>query len=393
MAEHWLNILLFLLTLAALVTLSGPANLRRRLSRLFPAFHPERFACRVLLVEEEKDAVYRDVLKIQIHGAIRAPHSRCETNILIQLTDATKKNSAPKPVLCRHPAWSSDGTPAYQYMFHNGPLPARLSVLKDWVTVAEVEVNELVFPRRGPALLECEVTVLEEAVGKPLASARSQISLLSGQYGYEEIQQQRLSKQTAMQQLAEAVWHLTAPNPAGWELLCQWLHQGQETGPQPPPRPKSTEESISAMEEACEQLPGYAEPADCCGIFELCIRIAGSASMISQSLLKTLRYIAEKLEIPQDRYESLVQKHLTGKAEQIEEPLALLGLSEEMSEQQIMEKLTAEYRKWNARVNNPDAAVRQQADQMLNLIAQCRSRLTRRVQSAGADSKALSSEG
>jgi hypothetical protein len=147
------------------------------------------------------------------------------------------------------------------------------------------------------------------------------------------------------------------------------------------------------MEEACEQLPGYAEPADCCGIFELCIRIAGSASRISQSLLKTLRYIAEKLEIPKDRYESLVQKHLTGKAEQIEEPLTLLGLSEEMSEQQIMEKLTAEYRKWNARVNNPDAAVRQQADQMLNLIAQCRSRLTRRVQSAGTDSRALSSEG
>ena len=139
---------------------------------------------------------------------------------------------------------------------------------------------------------------------------------------------------------------------------------------------------------------GYTvEPADCCSIFELCLRIAGSASRISQSLLKTLRSIAEKLEIPKDRYESLVQKHLAGKVEQIEEPLALLGLSEEMSERQILEKLTAEYRKWNARVNNPDPVVRQQADQMLNLIAQCRSRLTRCAQSTGADSRGLSSEG
>ena len=61
----------------------------------------------------------------------------------------------------------------------------------------------------------------------------------------------------------------------------------------------------------------------------------------------------------------------------MEDPRALLGLTEEMSEQEIHQKLTAEYRKWNARVTHPDAAVRAQADQMLNLIAQFRSRCGR----------------
>ncbi|MEJ5260382.1 MAG: hypothetical protein WHS88_09355 [Anaerohalosphaeraceae bacterium] len=376
MTERVLSILIVVLTLGAIGAALGPACLRRWLSVLIPALDPRRFACRVLVFEEETGAGCRDILKIQIQGAIRAPHPNCDTDLLIQLTDATDKGTV-KPVLCRRTEWTTDGTPAHQYRFHNGLLPARVSVLKDWVTIAEIGVWELVFPRRGPAVLECEVTVLDKAAGKALACARSQVSLLSEHFGYEEIQQQKLAKQSAMRQIVWAVWRMTAPNPAGKELLERWLQERKL--PAAEKAELSAEQAASLVQEACEQLAGYADPADGCAVLEICMRIAAAGESIPQSLLSVLQTLAANLEIPKDRWEALVQKYLSRQAEHIQDPMLLLGLHERMTEAQILEKLTSEYRKWNARVTHPDPAVRKQADQMLNLIAQCRSRFARQA--------------
>lgn len=383
MTEQVLGILIVFLTAGAILAALGPASLRRWLGALIPALDPRRFACRVLLFEEETAAGCQDVVKIQIQGAIRAPYPNCDTDLLIQLTDATDKQTAAKPVLCRRPEWSSDGTPAYQYRFHNGILPARMSVLKDWVIIAEIGVWELVFPRRGPAVLECQVFVLDKTTGKTLTSARNQVSLLSEHFGYEEIQQQRLAKQQAMRQIAATVWQMTAPNPAGKEILERWLHERklpalEQTGS------LSGEQAAALVQDACEQLAGYAERAECCSIVEICMRIAACGSGISQTLLNLLQTIAAKLEIPKDRWEALVQKYLSRQAEHIQDPMLLLGLHDRMTESQILEKLTSEYRKWNARVTHPDPAVRKQADQMLNLIAQCRSRFARQASSGNS---------
>lgn len=371
-----LGILIVVLTAGAVFTALGPETVRRGLGRLIPAFHPRRFACRVLVFEEDTGSGCRDGLKIQIQGTLRAPHPHCDTDLLIQLTDATDKDTAAKPVLCRRPEWSSDGTPAHQYRFHHGPLPARTSVLKDWVTIAEIGVWELIFPRRGPAVLRIDVSVLEHTSGRPIASARCQISLLSEHFGYEEIQQQRITKQHAMHQIAASVWRLTAPNSAGKELLDRWLQERKLPAVELTD-PLSPEEAAAAIQEGCEQLAGSAEPAECSSVLEICVQIAACGTGISQSVVHLLERMAKQLEIPKNRWEALVQKYLTRQAEHIEDPMLLLGLNERMTESQILEKLTSEYRRWNARVTHPDPAVRRQADQMLNLIAQCRSRLTR----------------
>lgn len=382
--EHGLGILIVGLTMAALGVAVGPAALRRALGRLIPVLDPRRFACRVLLFEEQTPAGCTDVLKIQVQGTIRAPHPGCESELRIQLMDATDKSCSSRPVLCRRPEWSADGSPAYEYTLQNGLLPARVSVLKDWVTIAEVGVEELIFPRRGPAILECTVCVLEKATGKRLTCARGQISLLSERYGYEEIQYQRTTKQNAMRQMAVGFCQLTAPNPAGQELLESWLREQRLPSAKPTgPDAVDFQTAASSIEEACEQLAGSADPAECFHIFELCVRISASASFLPAPFLKLLQQTAGKLEIPREQFDSLVEKYLAGRAELIEDPLALLGLTEQMSESEILQKLTAEYRKWNGRVTHADPAIRQKADRMLNLIAQCRSRLTRQGSAGG----------
>lgn len=371
-----IGILIAVLGIATTLVAIGPGSLRRALSGLIPSLDPNHFTCRILKLEEETDGNYTDVLKIQIQGLIRAPHDHCDTDLQIRLTDVTEGRSEFKPVLCKRQEWSAEGSPAYEYKIHNGILPARVSALTDWVTVVEFRTTELVFPRRGSCTLECTLSVLEKETGKPLATAKGRTDLISESRGYEEIQQQRHTKQTATLQLAASIWELTGRNPEGRILLDQWF-EGQSFGSE------QTLESIIAsysgsqerwIEEACDGLLGWADPADRYTAVEFCLKIAAAGSSIQKELIGRLRNIMKKLEIPEDRFQSLSQKYLTGRVGQMEDPMALLGLTEEMTEDQIRQKLTAEYRKWNARVTHPNAAVRQQADQMLNLITQLRSK-------------------
>jgi hypothetical protein len=377
MTAEGISILLGILTFVTVLVAVGPDPLRHLLSRFIPSLDPQHLSCRILQFEQETESGYSDLLKIQMQGQIRAAQERCDTDLLIQLMDVTDSAHSPKPVLCRRQEWTTEDSPANEYRIHNGVLPARVSILTDWVTVMELNVSELVFPRRGPCTLECTLSVIEKSGGRTLAAAKGRIGVISGHRGYEEIQQQRHTKQTATLQLALCIWHLTGRDPAGREILQQWIHGQTPAVEQIPELDGSRQDQW--IEEASDSLLGWADPADRYTAVELCLKIAAAGANIQKPLIERLQEIADKLEIPKDRFHALSQKYLTGRVGQMENPMVLLGLSEEMSDEQILSKLTDEYRKWNARVTHPDSQVRQQADQMLNLIAQLRSRHARRV--------------
>ena len=53
----------------------------------------------------------------------------------------------------------------------------------------------------------------------------------------------------------------------------------------------------------------------------------------------------------------------------------ILGISDDMDVEQIREHLNEEYSKWNSRVTNSNTDVQQQAEEMMQLIAQTRNEL------------------
>jgi len=54
----------------------------------------------------------------------------------------------------------------------------------------------------------------------------------------------------------------------------------------------------------------------------------------------------------------------------------ILGISSDMSKEKVRQHLNKEYSKWNSRVTNADPDIQNQADQMLNLIAEARNQYT-----------------
>ena len=60
---------------------------------------------------------------------------------------------------------------------------------------------------------------------------------------------------------------------------------------------------------------------------------------------------------------------------EVQDEEQLLGIDSNMTRQEARAHLRKEYRKWNSRVTHSDPAVREQADQMIELISKARARL------------------
>lgn len=370
--ELVIGIVIFLLAAATVAMAAGP-GLRLFLSRFIPGLDPRCFRCRIEEVEEPQLT-----LQFQICGRIYAPQAGVETVIRIHLEDLTDP-AAPKPILTRNPDYQQDGSLEFAYAVDNGPLPSKVSILKDWVTLLELACQELVFPRQGYRTLEATISVVSKTDQKVLAEARGQVLTLSDQNGYESIQQNRSTRRKGTVQLAAAVWNLSGRLDGGRALLEERL--GPKYGG---PSADGSESLAEILElsaerswhfmilEACENICDTAQQAERIEILTLCLEIAATAEVISDEVANTLAMVAERIGISHERFHQLRQKILSGHTDRMSDPKHLLGISDSMSEEEVLRQLTREYRKWNARVTHADERVRRQADQMLNLIMELR---------------------
>lgn len=73
-----------------------------------------------------------------------------------------------------------------------------------------------------------------------------------------------------------------------------------------------------------------------------------------------------------DRFRLMVEKIVPANMHQTEDVEVILGVTSDMSKEQTRQHLNKEYRKWNARVTNSNPEIQNQADYMLNFIAEVR---------------------
>ena len=52
----------------------------------------------------------------------------------------------------------------------------------------------------------------------------------------------------------------------------------------------------------------------------------------------------------------------------------MLGITSDMSNDEIKKHLRKEYTKWNSRVSNSDPAIREQAEEMIKIISELRTK-------------------
>ncbi len=94
----------------------------------------------------------------------------------------------------------------------------------------------------------------------------------------------------------------------------------------------------------------------------------------SEQKFELLKKLTIWLGLDMERFRAMMEKILPANKFNITDQELILGVTSQMSMEKIFRQLNHEYRKWNARVTNSNLEIQSQADHMLNLIAEERSK-------------------
>ena len=357
--------------------------------------------CRVQLDKQQKDDSIVDVFTVEICGSIRAPSDMHYTTLRASIEDVTDGPHKAMPVQARAGHWQMQDSPAFCYSTDLGKLPDRVTTLSDWTIVAQLNVDWLMFPRRGTRVLKLTVSVLSQETGKALGTAHHTFSYENPTLGYIDVPANIQRTRTLAVALALAV--SAADNRLyGCEvqLIKSWAKSNigpsrslpgsahlPESSKSAQASDKASRKLDRAFEQAvrffrdgnqldthkiCREIVEIAPLADRYDMLDLCLNVAKANGSVVAEELAVLKRLASWLEVDADRFRAMVEKTLPVSMHQVKDAEAILGVTSDMSEKETIQRLNREYCKWNSRVTSSDPQVQAQADEMLQLIAEAR---------------------
>jgi len=358
--------------------------------------NPNVLNCRVQLTGQE------DAFTVEICGSIHAPSDMHYTIVRISIADITDGIPQAKPVHSRVKEWQIQDSPAFTYNGELGRLPNQVTTLSDWISVARLNIDWMIFPRKGERKLQFSTSILSRWNGQELACATSTFTYENPAFGYIDLQENSRRTKTLTVALAFAV--SAADNKlfdCEVELIKNWARKNigvsaNARGKRHPAESlKSAQKSNNtkheldkALDEAvrffrggnqldtckiCKEIVEIAPLADRYDILDLCLHVAQADGVAAALELALLKNLASWLEVDTNKFREMMGKILPAGMHEVKDVEVILGVTSHMGKDQTRKRLNKEYSKWNARVTNTDSEIQTQADDMLKLIAETRS--------------------
>jgi len=375
------------------------SSLTSRLGRSSePSVGPDLDAlnCRVELTSQEKDASFLDVFTVQIAGSIHAARNAERAMVQIWITDVTDGTRQPKPVQARVKQWQMQersgrgGVGAFCYQGELGKLPGKVVTLSDWTAIAHINLDWLLFPRKGARVLQFRTLVLSGRTGQELADAVCLFRYENPAFGYSDLQENGERTRTLAVALAFAVSAADGKlYSSEIELIKNWAKANLAPAKAGARRGSSTSTKLDkALDHAigffqngnqidsykiCQEIAEIAPLADRYDVLDLCLQVARAKGFLAPEELRILKNLASWLNVDMNRFRAMMERALPVNVHQVKDIEVILGVSSDMNKEKTRQQLNKEYGKWNSRVTNSDPEIQAQADQMLQLIAEARS--------------------
>ena len=343
--------------------------------------------CRARLGSAQTHGSDRKAFLIDLCGSIPSDAPSCPAVVHVEVADITDGSRKPQPVTAADDYGAIRELSAYSYSADIGTLSERITTLHDWTVVARVPVDQLVFPRRGKRTLLFHVSVRAKDSAQDLAAAQCNIQYENTDFGYIDHQDNvRRARDLAVAvafSLAAADGKLFACEV---EIIKKWTrsnilsaHPSTGDGRR---LEKALDRTVSFFRnggrldvpQMCGELVRIVPVGQRHSILDLCLNVVRAKGHASADELQLLKQLAAWLDIDQDKYRSMMEKTLPIDMHGIRDMETILGITADMTQDEARRQLNKEYAKWNARVTSADPTVRDQADQMLQLIAQARSK-------------------
>lgn len=338
--------------------------------------------------ERLEDGTELDVFDFQIKGVIVGDHEMWNGIVRVGVLDVTESKEGAFPVLCAIDALQRPETCIFEYASapqHFG----EVAFLERWVTLFRVPIEALQFAKKGRRKL-CFCFGVCPATGENDLHTYDEVEMEFDvrEPGYVDLDriQQKMDKLTV--QLAVLVSKVDGVlDPTEGEVVQQWIkkrlsvemdaqrvHEMKRELNQAMVEAGSFKGDAASVQTICEQIVQQGVHAHRYDALELCLEVAGADGTAEQQELEIIEEIAKSLEVDAGRFKDMVQKALPVGMFSEKNPDSVLGISESMSADEIRMLLGEEFRKWNSRVSHSDKKVREQASEMLTLIADARKR-------------------
>jgi hypothetical protein len=366
-----------------------------RPSRRTPAARPQETSvnlgtlnCRARIGREPKGDTWQTVLILDICGAIEAPDDGHDADFHATLTDITDgKDQSPQSVLARPKQGPINRANPFSYQTGIGKLCRRHTVLEDWMTVAQISPEWFVLPRQGHRELRFNISIVSRDTGQQLAAGTCIGAFENLEIGYLDIEDNIQRAKTLAVGLA---FSIGAANNALQDpeinVIHGWVRTNFGAGDASQGARLELEQALRKtagfflrggrlnLEEICREIVEIAPMVGRLDIMDLSLRVAGAKGQVTAADIRLLKDLAQWLRIDRGRLRTMVEKTLPVSMHQSEDAEMILGVTTEMNKDEVRHQLNREYAKWSSRVISSDPGIRKQADQMLNLIANARTR-------------------
>jgi hypothetical protein len=340
---------------------------------------------------EEENRIY-DALNLEICGSISAPNDMCDITLQISILDITDGIDEAKVVQSRLPQWSSQNGPdpsAFSYRAKLGKLPHSITTLSDWTVIAQIRFDWLLFPRKGKRQLQFTTSIISADNNQELGRTQSEFTCENPAFGYMDLQENIERTKILAVALAFAVSAADSKlYDCEIELIKNWARdnilENSTSDKDERKLDKALEKTIAFFRggnnldtyKICDEIVVIAPVAQRYDILELCLYVAQSKGSVTSEELTLLKNMADWLEVDHERFRIMMEKVLPVEMHEVRDIETILGISSDMSRENVRKHLNKEYSKWNSRVTNSDPDIQSQADQMLKLIAEARSQYT-----------------
>jgi uncharacterized tellurite resistance protein B-like protein len=343
---------------------------------------------RVRIGRQAEGDSWRSILIVEICGTIEAPDDDHEVRLQVSLCDVTDPAVPPLPVLNRPKNGPLQPSSLFVHQSAMGKLCHRTTSLADWTVVAQLSPQWFVLPRQGSRRLQSDVAILSQVHEQRLASARCVTTFENLEIGYLDIEDNIQRAKTLAVGLAFSVAAADNEMPESEVLVIEgWVRTNFGSTDASAAARSELDRAMQKtaaffrkggqlnLDEICREIVEIAPMVGRIEIMDLCLRVAGAKGQVTRAEMLLLKQLAACLVIDRTRLRTMVEKILPVHMHTSQDSEIILGLTEEMSQEQARLQLNREYAKWSSRVISSDPAIRKQADQMLNLIADARTQL------------------
>ncbi len=336
--------------------------------------------CRVRYFEENGED---DKISIEIKGKIRSKEEKAFVAAEIRLFDVTDGIKRKKIVQSSSGVFQGKGSPEFLFESNLGKLISSEMFIEDWLEITKINPQFIRPARRGERELELDLAIRSKDSGKVIAKSKSLFTFMNENPGYIDLQDKIQKAKSLAVTLGFAV--SAADNKlfkCQIDTIKEWARKNIEN--------KSKNDRLR-MEKAMDKIVNFFQNGNTMDIkricddlveispttlryeiLELCLKVAKANGTAFKEEIEILKNLSCWLKVDAEKFHEMVEKHLPIDMHEVKDMEFILGINDEMTEDERRKLINKEYHKWNSRVTNFDNEVQSQADNMLELLAEAR---------------------